>query len=114
MALYGMKIRSVFLSAIREGRKTHEYRLASPERMQIRIGDEIKLVDNDDEKNFLVVTVTGIEVFSSWRESFEGRWQQELCGIYSSLEEAEEACSTFYPADEVEKYGIVAFEIKVR
>ena len=46
MKTYYMKIRDKYIDAVRQGIKKHEYRLASPERTQIRIGDNIILISD--------------------------------------------------------------------
>ena len=57
MNYYRMKIRQHFLNPIRNGVKRHEYRLATPERKQIRIGDILVLINNQDNSDYVKVIV---------------------------------------------------------
>ena len=69
MSLFVLKIREKFLASIKQGKKTHEYRLATPERRKISIGDILVLVNNQDKKNYVKVVVEGIEIFSNWNDA---------------------------------------------
>lgn len=41
MKTYYLKIREKFIGEINAGNKKHEYRLASPERTQVKVGDTL-------------------------------------------------------------------------
>lgn len=111
MKTYYLKIRDKFISSVQQGIKKHEYRLASPERMQIKVGDTIVLVSNQDRNRFVRTTVKKIKVYSSWKEALEENWKQDFQNIFSSLDAALKECYKFYSKDEVDTYGIVSFEI---
>ena len=111
MRTYYMKIRDKYISAVREGIKKHEYRLALPERTQIRIGDNIVLISNQDRKEHVRTTVKGKTVYKDWKEALEKNWQSDFKDLYSSLDEALKECYRFYTKQEVEEYGIISFDI---
>ena len=46
MKTYYLKIRERFIESLRTGVKKHEYRLASPERRMVKIGDNLVLISN--------------------------------------------------------------------
>lgn len=48
MKTYYLKIRDKFISDIKNRVKKHEYRLASPERMQAKVGDTFVLISNQN------------------------------------------------------------------
>ena len=112
MATYVMKIRPHFIENIRCGKKKHEYRLADPKRMKIRIGDTIVLVSNQNPDDFVRVFVDGIAIYKDWDEALKERWQVDFDGIYSSYECLLKECYKFYTADQVNQYGIAVFEIR--
>lgn len=112
MKTYYLKIRDKFISSVQLGVKKHEYRLASPERMQIKVGDILVLISNQDKKKFIRTTVKKIKVYPSWKEALEENWQQDFQNIFSSLDEALKECFKFYPKNEVDTQGIVSFEIE--
>ena len=53
MKTYYLKIREKFIGEINAGNKKHEYRLASPERTQVKVGDTLVLVSNQDKSVFV-------------------------------------------------------------
>ena len=52
MKTYYLKIRDKFITDIKNRVKKHEYRLASPERMQAKVGDTFVLISNQNKENF--------------------------------------------------------------
>ncbi len=111
MKSHYMKIQEKFIPEIISGNKKHEYRLATPERMTIKVGDALVLVSNQNEKNFVKVTVKAVKVYSGWKDALTENWQ-DFRDIYLTLDDALRDCREFYPKTEVDTYGIVAFEIQ--
>lgn len=112
MKTYYMKIREKFIPEILSGNKKHEYRLASPERTQIKIGDTLVLISNQNRKKFIKTTVKKVTIYKGWKEALEENWEQDFKNIYSTLEEALHECYKFYPKKEVDCYGIVVFDVE--
>lgn len=112
MKTYYLKIRDKFINEINAGNKKHEYRLASPERTQIKVGDTLVLISNQDKSVFVKTTVKGISIFSGWEEALENNWKQDFQGLYSTIDEALRECYKFYPKNEVDTYGIIVYEIE--
>lgn len=112
MRTYYMKIRDKYISAVREGIKKHEYRLAEPERRQIRVGDNIILISNQNKSEYVRTTVKGRTIYMDWKEALEQNWQSDFKDLYSSLDEALKECYRFYTKQEVEEYGIISFDIE--
>ena len=112
MKTYYLKIRDKFIGEIKAGNKKHEYRLASPERTQIKVGDTLVLVSNQNKSVFVKTTVKGIRIFPGWREALEDNWQQDFQNLYSTIDEALKECYKFYPKNEVDTYGIIVYDIE--
>ena len=112
MKTYYMKIRDKYINAVRQRIKKHEYRLASPERKQIRIGDNIILISNQNKNEYVRTTVKRIMVYKDWKEALVENWNSDFKDLYSTLEEALKECYRFYTKQEVEKYGIISFDIE--
>ena len=112
MKTYYMKIRDKYINAVREGIKKHEYRLASPERTQIRIGDNIVLISTQYKDVYVRTTVKGITLYRDWKEALEKNWQSDFKDLYTTLDEALKDCYKFYTKQEVEEYGIISFDIE--
>ena len=112
MKTYYLKIRDKFISDIKNRVKKHEYRLATPERMQARVGDTFVLISNQNRDNFVRATIKGIKVYNSWNEALIENWEQDFKNIFTSLEATLKECYKFYSKDEVDRYGIAVFEIE--
>ncbi len=102
------KIRPYFLPLIRSGKKKHEYRLAN---RNVAVGDRLLLVSNSDESDCVTVRVVGIEHYGNWREALADRWEGEFQGLYDTFDVLIEECEGYYSEEDVERYGINAFEI---
>ena len=112
MKTYYLKIREKFIDLLKIGVKKHEYRLASPERQSIRIGDNLVLISNQNNKKYVRTTVTGINIYKSWQEALEKHWEEDFAGLFDTLDTALTECYRFYPRSEVERYGIIVFDVK--
>lgn len=112
MKTYYLKIRDKFISDIKNRVKKHEYRLASPERMQAKVGDTFVLISNQNKDNFVRATIKGIKVYNSWNEALIENWEQDFKNIFTSFEATLKECYKFYSKDEVDCYGIAVFEIE--
>lgn len=112
MKTYYLKIREKFISEIIAGNKKHEYRLCTPERIQIKVGDTLVLISNQDKRNYVKVTVKAQNIYKNWDAALKENWQQDFQRLFPSLEEAIRECHKFYTKDEVDQYGIIAFDIE--
>ena len=106
-----MKIKEQFITLIERGIKKHEYRINDPKNQDIKIGDIIILVSNNNSKKYLKVIVASIEHYSSWEEALKDRWQEDFKGLYSTQEEVIKETQRYYSKEEVEKYGINVYKI---
>lgn len=112
MKTYYLKIREKFISEISAGIKKHEYRLASPERLQAKVGDTLVLISNQNKKIFIKTTIKAVRIYKSWKEALQDNWQEDFKNLYTTLDEALHECYKFYRREEVEQYGIVSFDIE--
>ena len=112
MKTYYLKIRDKFINPLKEGIKKHEYRLASPDRKTIKVGDNLVLISNQNSKNYVRTTVVGISIYESWSEALSNYWEEDFKGLYDSLESAFLECRRFYKDEDVQKYGIIVFDVK--
>lgn len=112
MKTYYLKIRDKFIPEIRNGIKKHEYRLASPDRLEAKVGDTLVLISNQNKKCFVKTTIKAIRIYPGWKEALQDNWNEDFKNLYGSLEEALHECYKFYPKHEVDQYGIVSFNIE--
>lgn len=111
MKTYYLKIRDKFIEAIRNGLKKHEYRLATVDRKNIKIGDTLVVISTTDKKHFVRVTVKKINLYQNWINALRANWS-DFENIYPSLDEAIKDCNRFYTRNEVNTYGIICYEIE--
>lgn len=112
MKNYYLKIREKFIENILHGIKKHEYRLATPERRNIKVGDTLILISNQDENNYIKVTVKKVNIFRNWDTALNSYWGEDFKGIYSTYEDVLKECFRYYSKEEVDQYGIIVFDIE--
>ena len=91
-----MHIQIKYIDLIKNGIKKREYRLGKPERLKINVGDEIRLIANQDENNIIYVKVTGISLFKNWYDACKEYWVSDFKGLYNSFDELMEDCKNYY------------------
>lgn len=111
METYKLKIRDRYILPIALGKKKHEYRLATEERKNIKIGDVLLLVSNLDKNVFVKAYVTKIENYSNWQDALCKYWKDDFYGVFNSFDDVLRECAKFYAPGEVEKSGIEVLEI---
>ena len=107
-----MKIKPCFLELIKAGKKKHEYRLNTPERRELSIGDKITLVNNTDPKDCLEVLITDITTHKDWYSALKDYWKEDFEGLYDNLDDLIDECNNFYSPTQVNEYGIIRFKIR--
>ena len=105
MSLYRLKIKEKFLKSIREGKKTREYRLVTPERKNISVGDILVLLSNQDKNDFVKVTVEKKEFFKNWDEALSNYWESDFPD-FDSIDSVKKECYKFYKKEDVDNCGI--------
>ena len=109
--VYDMRINKKFLDLVKKGVKKREYRLNTPYRDKIKIDDTIRLINDNDEKDFIFVRVINRETYPNFNEALRSYYFQDFQGLYNSFEECVDECNKFYEKEEIDKYGIVVFRI---
>lgn len=107
-----MKIREHFIPLINDGIKKHEYRLADPKYADVHVGDVILLISNQNPLNYTKIVVDKIEMYKTWDEAFQDKWQDDFRGLFNTYEELIKECKRFYTKEEIDRYGIEVFTVK--
>ena len=81
MKTYYFKIREKYIDSIVNGTKRREYRLANPERREIKVGDSIILISNQNRKNYVRVSVKSRRIYSSWHDALCEYWDEDFKGL---------------------------------
>lgn len=108
MKHFPLKIRECFLPLIRDGRKKHEYRLAT---RKVRVGDVLVLISNQNSQDYLKVLVSKVSHYSNWKDALIETWESDFKGLFNSLDELLNECKRFYKEEDIVQYGIDVYEI---
>lgn len=108
-----MKIKPCFLELIKAGIKKHEYRLNTPDRRELSIGDQITLVSNEDPNDTLVVTITNISIHPNWIDALKDYWKEDFEGLFDNLDDLIDECNKFYSPEQIREYGIVRYKVEL-
>lgn len=110
--MHKMKLQVEPFNSIKNKTKKIEMRLYDEKRRQIKIGDMIEFTNiNTNEK--IEVEVINIYTFSSFKELYE-HFDKELLG-YSKEEQANyKDMEKYYDKNDIDKYGVVGIEIKLK
>lgn len=96
-----MHLHSYSFNRIKSGEKKVEIRVNDIKRRCVSVGDQIQFSSLEDESEVLCCEVLKIEIFSTFAEAYK---------IYP--EERDLEVMHYYTAKDVEKFGVVVFEIK--
>ena len=110
--LHDMKLNPEPFSLIKSGRKRYELRLYDEKRRALTLGDEIRFTNTATGK-MLTVTVIGLHVYKSFTELYDALPHSEIGYTDDDISTASPLdMEKYYSPVEIEKYGVVAIEIK--
>lgn len=112
MTNHYMKIQEIYIPKIIEKIKKHEYRLCEKKWENVRVGDTIILISSKNKNYYTKVEVKKIEKYKTWKSALENYWQNDFKNIFSTLDECISSCNKYYEPNQVEKYGIIVFEVR--
>lgn len=112
MRQFKMKICEKYLPSIIRGEKGHEYRVATPNRLEVKVGDQLVLVGKDDPTKYARVNVIDIKHYSDWYEPLDLYWKEDFSNLYSSKEAVLEELRRYYSPQEIQQWGVIVFGIQ--
>lgn len=108
---FEMNLAKVPFGLIKSGQKVIEMRLNTPKRASIKPGDYIEFTNNDDGSK-LKVLVLNITKFASFIELYR-HFDKALLGYQKNEKANPDDMLIYYKKEDIEKYGVIAIEIKV-
>lgn len=111
--LIEMRLADKPFDMITNGDKTVEIRLFDDKRQQIKVGDMIefyRLADNSDK---VIVKVTALHRFNTFKELFSSALFSQTGLGSMSIEEATDYMYAFYTKEQEQNYGVVGIELRV-
>lgn len=112
MTVHEMKLNPSPFDMIRKGEKTIEGRLNDEKRQQIQIGDQIIFKKLPKLTEELLVKVTKLFKYPTFRAMFEELPSEAFGAPGWTVDELVEAFYKYYTLDEEVKYGVVGIEIE--
>lgn len=106
-----MHLKEEPFNSIKNGTKTIEMRLFDEKRQQLKIGENIKFI-NDKIGEELLTQIVNLHKFNSFEELYKNFDKIKLG--YKEWEVAKSSdMLKYYPQSEQQKYGVVGIEIKL-
>lgn len=106
-----MHLKEEPFNSIKNGTKTIEMRLFDEKRQQLKIGENIKFI-NDKTGEELLTKIVNLHKFKSFEELYKNFDKIKLG--YKEWEVAKSSdMLKYYPQSEQQKYGVVGIEIKL-
>ena len=108
---FSMHLKDSPFDSIKAGTKDIEMRLYDETRRQIKPGDIIEFLRNDDSESLLVV-VLNLHVYDSFKGIYDNfdkvrlGYKEDETAHYTDMEQ-------YYPKENINKYGVVGIEIKL-
>ncbi len=114
MKVFNKKIKQKFLKLIKDNIKKHEYRLANEGNLQIKSGDFLNLISNENNRNYVNVRINNYKKYPNWETALIHNWKNDFKSLYDNFEDCLNDCKKIYSKNDVDKYGIVVWEIEAR
>lgn len=106
-----MHLKEEPFNSIKNGTKTIEMRLFDEKRQQLKIGENIKFINNKTGEE-LLTKIVNLHKFKSFEELYKNFDKIKLG--YKEWEVAKSSdMLKYYPQSEQQKYGVVGIEIKL-
>lgn len=98
---------------IKERSKTVEIRLYDEKRKNINVGDKIVFHCRSANTEAIIVTVTALDWFKTFRELFQSElFDRTGCGNMS-VDEATEYMYNYYGKEQEEEFGVIAIGFQI-
>ena len=111
MNTFYLNLEDIYFNKIKNHQKKIEMRLFSPKRQQIKVGDNI-IFKNNLTNDELKTRVNNIFTFKSFKEMYDYFDKKDL-GYLENEEASYLDMNKFYSNEDIDKYGVVGFEIEV-
>ena len=108
-----MTLQPPFFSKIEEGSKTIEVRLYDEKRKQVKVGDKIVFYKLPDSMESIIVEVTALYHYPSFRQLYENHSVAAFGYPGESIDWLLKETYKFYTPEKEKKYGVLGIGIKL-
>lgn len=109
---FDMHLNEKPFTRIKEGKKDIELRIYDDKRRKISKGDEIDFA-NRETGQVITTEVIDLHVFNNFEELFD-KFDKVRLGYYEDENASASDMLKYYSTEEVEKYGVVGIEVKMK
>ena len=110
--LHKMNLTPTAFEAVRSGKKTVEMRLYDEKRKRLSVGDDIEFTNSETERE-IKCAVVGLTRFKDFFELYN-RFNKTTLGYAETDTANAEDMYTYYSAEQIEAFGVLAIEIKLK
>ena len=111
--IHEMKLQQKYYDFIKNGTKRIEIRLFDEKRQQIKIGDTIKFLKEDNQDESFEVKVIGLLRYNSFEDMFKDFDISVLSDKSMTKDELISVLEKFYTKEKQEKYGVLGIRIEL-
>lgn len=110
--IHKMKLSPTAFKSVSAGRKTVEMRLNDEKRAAVRVGDEIEF-ESTDSRQKIKCTVTNLNRYKDFFDLYSD--YDKISIGYGESETADpDDMLVYYSPEQIERYGVLAIEIKLK
>ena len=110
---HNMGLYEVPFNSIKSGKKTVEVRLYDKKRRKIKLGDTIKFTKVPERNDTIIVEVTGLKKYPTFKKMYESVSANDLDAVGVSIDEMVERTYQIYSPDREKEWGTIAISIKL-
>ena len=108
-----MKLQQKYYDFIKRGTKRIEIRLFDEKRQQLKIGDTIKFLKEDNQDESFEVKVIGLLRYNSFEDMFKDFDISLLSDKSMTKDELISVLEKFYTKEKQEQYGVLGIRIEL-
>ena len=109
---FKMHLREKPFYMIKSGKKDIEMRLYDEKRQKIKVGDTIEF-SNEETGQTIEAEVTNLHVCENFNKLYS-QFEKTRLGYMENENASPEDMSQYYSKPEIDKYGVVGIEIKIK
>ncbi len=109
---FKMHLREKPFFMIKSGKKDIEMRLYDEKRQKIKVGDTIEF-SNEETGQTIETEVTNVHVYENFEKLYKD-FEKTRLGYMEDEEAKPEDMAQYYSVPEINKYGVVGIEIKIK
>ena len=110
--IYEMNLSNKYFKLLKEEKKEIEIRLNDEKRKDLKVGDKIIFIEENQRIEKLETAVIRLEYFRTFKELIDKYTVKEIASDSITKEELLEDLYKFYPKGKERKYGVVAIKLK--